>query len=550
MKVRRSGLLLCTVALVATGCSADMTRFAPTSVPPGVDTRSVGSIAPAHGTAPSAQQTAGAPIMPAADVAPRAPGGWPPRATATPTVYSAVTPNSAPLLDRGATGSIGLGPVRGADVASRTLAPVPATGSNNATPTPVSEPASTSIADKVRRALPSMPARATTPRPQPDEPLRTRVAAAQAAIGWNGEGGRVTVGEGQTLYNLSKRFGVPVAAIMAANGISDPTTVRIGQTLVIPRYTYDRAVAVSAPDADPNVRASTAGRGMIGEVDAGRVPAPSNRTVRQVGPASVAAAAPASNPIAAASGTVTVNAGDTLYSIARRNGVSLQALRDANGLAGDGIRVGQSLRLPGSAAPARAPVTVASTAPSMPATSVAPKAEPAPIVEPVRPAPSVAAVQPPAKPLPRVAEPATDPVQTASITPVEQPSAPVAASAASDGPMRWPVNGRIVREFGGAQKGIDIAVPNGTSVRAAEGGKVIYAGSGLKELGKTVLIQHPDGLVTVYGHADALKVAKGQTVQRGDVIASSGMTGDAETPRVHFQVRKGSTPVNPGGYLN
>ncbi|MDZ7600753.1 MAG: M23 family metallopeptidase, partial [Hoeflea sp.] len=96
---------------------------------------------------------------------------------------------------------------------------------------------------------------------------------------------------------------------------------------------------------------------------------------------------------------------------------------------------------------------------------------------------------------------------------------------------------------------IDISLPAGTPVKAAENGVVIYSGDGLKEYGKTVLVRHDDGLVTVYAHANSLNVARGDKVVRGQVIASSGMTGAAKTPRLHFEVRKNATPVDPVKYL-
>ena len=553
-----------------------MSRFGPANgfAPGGLDATATGSITPGYGmrtvtSAPLAQPRAatGAPV-PSADVSPRAPTGWPPQTTSEPLVYGRVPTPPAMPLDRGSTGSIGTGPVRSA-VASEPLAPLASnpvrdavdrdpiaraaangTAATVARTVPASAERPRGIVDKVRAALPSMPRAAREPRePRPTTPLRSRVAAAKAAVGWGGEGGRVTVGEGQTLYNLSKRYGVPVAAIMAANGIADPTTVRIGQSLVIPQYTYGQRAAVSAPDADPTVRASTAGRGMIGEVMQDRVPPPSRR-VRQVGPAAVVPTTTSATASSAGPGTVTVQPGDTLYSIARRNGVSLNDLRARNGLPNDAIRIGQVLALPsgfaatGAAEPARAAATTniagaTNRAPARIEAPAAPRREPVVAASPVAgSAPALPRTNPPVE---------TDPIQTAAL---ERPATSATASPSSSGGLRWPVNGRVVGAFGGARKGIDISVPNGTPVRAAEGGTVIYAGSGLKELGKTVLIQHDDGLVTVYGHADALQVAKGQKVQRGDVIAASGKTGSAETPRVHFQVRKGSTPVNPATYLN
>ena len=92
-------------------------------------------------------------------------------------------------------------------------------------------------------------------------------------------------------------------------------------------------------------------------------------------------------------------------------------------------------------------------------------------------------------------------------------------------------------------------MPEGTPVKAAENGVVIYAGDGLKELGKTVLVRHENGIVTVYGHVSGIDVKRGDTVKRGQQIASSGMSGAAKQPQLHFEVRKNSTPVNPVTYL-
>jgi len=128
-----------------------------------------------------------------------------------------------------------------------------------------------------------------------------------------------------------------------------------------------------------------------------------------------------------------------------------------------------------------------------------------------------------------------------------------APNATGIGRMRWPVRGRVISNYGtGAGKsndGIDIAVPEGTAVKAAENGVVIYAGDGLKEFGNTVLVRHENGLVTVYGHASALKVSRGEKVKRGQEIAVSGMSGTTDAPKLHFEVRKNSAPVDPSGYL-
>lgn len=221
----------------------------------------------------------------------------------------------------------------------------------------------------------------------------------------------------------------------------------------------------------------------------------------------------------------TVVAGDTLNGIAGKTGASAEALRQANGLTSGLIRIGQRLVIPaggGNVQTAQAPKVDQTT------TGTTPK-------------PQAAAYTPPQK--------AESVIQQAAIDTSAQ-----APDATGIGRMRWPVRGRVISEFGGnsggkKNDGIDIAVPAGTPVKAAENGVVIYAGDGLKEFGNTVLVRHEDGLVTVYGHASEIKVQRGQKVRRGEDIALAGMSGSAETPKLHFEVRKDSTPVNPSGFL-
>ena len=98
--------------------------------------------------------------------------------------------------------------------------------------------------------------------------------------------------------------------------------------------------------------------------------------------------------------------------------------------------------------------------------------------------------------------------------------------------------------------GINVAVPEGTPVKAAEDGVVAYAGNELKGYGNLVLVRHSNGFVTAYAHASEILVKRGDTVKRGQVIAKSGQTGNVTSPQLHFEIRKGSTPVDPSQYLN
>lgn len=236
------------------------------------------------------------------------------------------------------------------------------------------------------------------------------------------------------------------------------------------------------------------------------------------------------NAASATKGSYTVQEGDTLTAIARKTGVSAGALKSANGMTDGLIRVGQKLTIP---APAAVQTASAKPAAVDPATTVSPA--------PVKKATEQVSGYTPPKKAEKVIE---DAEQQAAIAP----------DSTGIGRMRWPVRGRVISGYGTnsggkANDGIDISVPEGTSVKAAENGVVIYAGDGLKEFGNTVLVRHEDGLVTVYGHASELKVARGEKVKRGQEIARSGMSGSADTPKLHFEVRKNSSPVDPSKFL-
>ncbi|MGE0753172.1 MAG: murein hydrolase activator EnvC [Variibacter sp.] len=129
------------------------------------------------------------------------------------------------------------------------------------------------------------------------------------------------------------------------------------------------------------------------------------------------------------------------------------------------------------------------------------------------------------------------------------------AAASATPSFRWPVRGRVIAGFGpkttGQQNdGINLAVPEGTSVKAAEDGVVAYAGNELKGYGNLVLIRHSNGYVTAYAHASSIKVKRGDSVKRGQIIALAGQTGSVSSPQLHFEIRKGSSPVDPMPLLN
>ena len=221
--------------------------------------------------------------------------------------------------------------------------------------------------------------------------------------------------------------------------------------------------------------------------------------------------------------------GESMLGIARRHGVTITALARANKIQPYAkISIGERLTIPGG--------------------------HPVVAERPVAAAPQLA--KPNTVPAEKVA---SAPVQNARIATPEThtttESLPRTAEAAGSLPsFRWPVKARITGPFGAkingaTNDGINLAVPEGTPVKAADDGVVAYAGNELKGYGNLVLVRHANGYVSAYANASELLVKRGDTVKRGQVIAHAGQTGNVTSPQLHFEIRKGSTPVDPTKYL-
>jgi lipoprotein NlpD len=113
----------------------------------------------------------------------------------------------------------------------------------------------------------------------------------------------------------------------------------------------------------------------------------------------------------------------------------------------------------------------------------------------------------------------------------------------------WPAKGRVLAGFAEPRsKGVDIEGKLGDPVVAAAPGRVIYVGSGIPGLGKFIVVRHENGFNTVYAHNRENLVKIDQNLARGQKIAEIGNT-DADTPKLHFQIRKLGTPLDPQKYL-
>lgn len=118
----------------------------------------------------------------------------------------------------------------------------------------------------------------------------------------------------------------------------------------------------------------------------------------------------------------------------------------------------------------------------------------------------------------------------------------------------WPVKGKILSKYGLLAKGlrndgINISANKGDPVFASKDGKVVYAGNEIQAFGNLILIKHYDNKTTAYAHLDKIKVKKGQTVKKGEVIAALGNSGKVSKPQLHFELRDSNGPLNPLKYL-
>lgn len=332
--------------------------------------------------------------------------------------------------------------------------------------------------------------------------------------------GIVVVRPGDNVYQISQRYGVTPRAIIDANGLRPPYLLRPGDQIRLP---------VSAVHV--------------------------------------------------------VRSGDTVSEIAERYGISTRSLIVANSLRPPyTIRVGQQLRLPtGSDAPsddgstmvaarqpkaAPQPPVTASNVPPPGTDRSKPWSADGKLHFPVTQSQSETRTQvvtvSPGRPVPEprpgtqtvaVAQPAAQPVPTGrSLTPSETRAVLLTPPAATGRGFTWPVKGRVISGFGPREgglhnDGINILAPAGSEVRAAENGIVVYAGNELRGFGNLLLVKHGDGYTTAYAHADQLLVGRGDQVQRGQVIATVGQTGNVSQPQLHFEIRKGPRPVDPSKQL-
>lgn len=438
---------------------------------------------------------------------------------------------------------------------------------------------------QVASAAPLRPAPAAVSHETTGSIGPARTAPGASFGGWTGQGGvSVQVGSGDTAGKLAERYGVPLPALLQVNGLHSASEVQPGGTIVVPIYNavatapgaarVAQAAPIRSEPVEPAhvVRAEPAREeeetaepvrkagatpfkverpATLAErnAEAQRIVATQRAADRAAADRAAAEKAVADRKSAEADKVAAVEKAKLDKAAATRKVAGKESVPHAEAqkaAAAEKAAAAQKLVADREAAKAKADAVKAAAA-SAKAAKVA-----------AAPAPKVAAAAPAAKAeqVASLDRKSVDSTPTASVPPASAPAvAEAAAPATADaaGPeFRWPARGRIIQGFKGGvggNDGINIAVPEGTQVKAAEGGVVAYAGSELKGYGNLVLIRHPNGFVTAYANNGEIDVKRGETVKRGQMIAKSGQSGNVNSPQLHFELRKGSTPVDPTTFL-
>ncbi len=331
----------------------------------------------------------------------------------------------------------------------------------------------------------------------------------------------ITVAAGDTLYAIARRYGTTVEDVARMNKLAAPYSVRKGQTLRVPG---NGDIIVAADEVQAPAKKSTA------------VAATPNVTPASAKAQPVKAPTPARVQLQ----TVTVGAGDTLYSISRKYSVPVNDLAVMNDLGAPfRLTVGQKLRVPNLQAAAEKTAAAGAAKSSAPVANVNKATTKTTSTKKETAAPKDT-VKTAATPKPKIS---SDP---------KQKLPKIAARSSSK--FSWPVRGKILSGFGTkpnglVNDGINISAARGTAVKAAENGVVAYAGNEVKGMGNLIIIQHSGGWMTVYAHLDSMALRRGARVSVGQKIGTVGASGKVDRPQLHFEIRKGTKAYNPSQYL-
>ena len=353
---------------------------------------------------------------------------------------------------------------------------------------------------------------------------------------------RHTTTQTDTVYKLARQYDTTAQQILADNSLKSPTDIRPGQQLTIARNSKPQGsvwadVRSMLAEPAPTTAASTATQAApLADANLARIEPAAGRAPGETAPESTIKYV-----------MHTVQPKETIYRISLQYNASVLDIMAANeftepqDLKADSIiRVPLKTDLPSQLA-TKAPEALKDQAVEM---GVVAKQDVAKAEMETK------AVKEQAQSEANMASANVKPVTIDMAKLAEQKRGHIDQQAARAKGLVWPVKGEIVRKFGDdgngvALTGINIAVPEGTPVLAAESGKVLYADDGLKVYGNLVLVRHDNGMVSAYAHNGYLLVKKNEKVRKGQVIALSGASGNVEQPQLHFELRQHASAVDP-----
>ena len=401
------------------------------------------------------------------------------------------------------------------------------------------------------------PAATAIPAPTPAAAPATRVAST-GAPGWSAQGGtQITVSKNDSLNQMSTRFGVPASAILSANGLSNASQITPGRQIVIPVYNASGMNPAAAPMTARPARAVEEKREDARQIEA-KVPskredakeAAKREEAKREDAKRAAAEKEADRKEALARDTAA-------RKVAEEKSRKEASLKEASLKEADKkkhVRPGQVAKADEKKPDPKADAKAKAEAKAMEAKAEAKAAAKAEATQKLAEAKAAkeaaqkaAAAEKPEK---VAAKEAPKPVAAAAPAKPEPAATGSVADATPSESFRWPAKGRVISGYGtSGNEGINIAVPEGTPVKAAEEGTVAYAGSDVKGYGKLVLVRHANGFVSAYAHNGEIDVKPGDKVKRGQTIAKSGASGNVTSPQLHFEIRKGGSPVDPMSQL-
>lgn len=400
------------------------------------------------------------------------------------------------------------------------------------------------------------PAATAIPAPTPAAAPATRVAST-GTPGWSAQGGtQITVSKNDSLNQMSTRFGVPASAILSANGLSNASQITPGRQIVIPVYNASGLNPAAAPMTARPARAAEEKR-----EDARHVEAKVASKREEAKEAAKREEAKREEAKETAKRAAAEKEADRKEALARdtaaRKAADEKSRKEASVKEADKkqhVRPGQVAKADEKKADPKADAKAKAEAKAQEAKAeakAAAKAEAAQKLAEAKAAKEAAQKAAAAEKPEKVAVKETPkPVAAAAPAKPEPAATGSVADATPSESFRWPAKGRVISGYGtSGNEGINIAVPEGTPVKAAEEGTVAYAGSDVKGYGKLVLVRHANGFVSAYAHNGEIDVKPGDKVKRGQTIAKSGASGNVTSPQLHFEIRKGGSPVDPMSQL-